>query len=148
MCRHQKQGLTFMLNREKGWDLHGSRTDVWRSYMDLNSTLRYIWPVPPVITWLLCCCSDPLRYQNTLSRHSQLEPPPDFKGGCLADCMGLGKTLSMLSLIAANPFSARALKFCGGDSYQALTKRIKATLIVVPFSCKTCHNVVSAMALC
>lgn len=28
ICRYQKQGLTFMLNREKGWDLSGSRTDV------------------------------------------------------------------------------------------------------------------------
>lgn len=41
-----------MLNREKGWDLSGSRNDVWRSYMDLHGTLRCVRPVLPVNLWL------------------------------------------------------------------------------------------------
>jgi SNF2 family DNA or RNA helicase len=82
-------------------------------------------------------CFDLFRYQNTLSGQSQLEPPPEFKGGCLADCMGLGKTLSMLSLIAANPFRAEDLETGGGVLVQESAQLVKATLIVVPFSRKT-----------
>jgi hypothetical protein len=64
--RHQKQALTFMLGREKGWDLTGSRRDLWRSYVDSRGTARY---------------------QNILSGRCQIQPPCPFNGGIL------GKTL-------------------------------------------------------
>ena len=51
--------------------------------------------------------------------------------------MGLGKTLSMLSLIAANPFRAEDLETGGGVLVQESAQLAKATLIVVPFSRKT-----------
>jgi hypothetical protein len=51
--------------------------------------------------------------------------------------MGLGKTLSMLSLIAANPFRAEDLETGGGVLVQESAHLVKATLIVVPFSRKT-----------
>lgn len=51
--------------------------------------------------------------------------------------MGLGKTLTMLSLIAANPFLAKDLETSEGVMVQESTQRVKATLIVVPFSRKT-----------
>jgi SNF2 family DNA or RNA helicase len=50
--------------------------------------------------------------------------------------MGLGKTLTMLSLIAANPFLAENLETDEGIVGQESTRCIKSTLIVVPFSRK------------
>lgn len=41
-----------MVNREKGWDLGGSRTDVWRSYADQHGTLRYVGPNLLMKMWL------------------------------------------------------------------------------------------------
>lgn len=51
--------------------------------------------------------------------------------------MGIGKTLTMLSLIAVNPFLAEDLATGTGIMVQEFTRRIKATLIIVPFSRKT-----------
>ena len=108
--RHQKQALTFLTQREDGWDLESGRTDVWKSFTDHNGRIRY---------------------RNTICGSSQLDPPPDFRGGCLADSMGLGKTLSMLSLIAAKPAVASA----GTSVSRGIpVNRVKATLIIVPAS--------------
>lgn len=56
--------------------------------------------------------------------------PPVFKGGILADQMGLGKSLSIIALIASDfdSLASRAprLKITG--------RMVKATLIVVPLS--------------
>lgn len=109
---HQKQALTFMLLREKGWDLTGTRPDVWKAHVDAFGVTRY---------------------RNSLSGHTQTQSPTPFRGGIMADEMGLGKTCSLLSLIANNPFRKvspsidRSLKM--GD-----TVRVKGSLVVVPFS--------------
>ena len=64
---------------------------------------------------------------------SQKQEPPDCRGGLLADQMGLGKTLTMISLIALNPsLSREPIKFTAHGSLRC----IKSTLIVVPFTCK------------
>jgi SWI/SNF-related matrix-associated actin-dependent regulator of chromatin subfamily A3 len=107
--RHQKQALTFLQRRERGWDFVTSAPDIWKSYTDRPGRQRY---------------------RNVICGESQAEPPPLFQGGCLADPMGLGKTLSVLSLIALCP--ARTLT--EGASTVHTTPRIKATLIVVPAS--------------
>lgn len=31
---HQKQGLTFMLERERGWRLHEPNGDMWSQHVD------------------------------------------------------------------------------------------------------------------
>lgn len=50
----------------------------------------------------------------------------------MADQMGLGKTLTMISLIALHPAQvASSLVFTA----QGTIRRIKTTLIVVPFPC-------------
>ncbi|KAJ8131633.1 hypothetical protein O1611_g1992 [Lasiodiplodia mahajangana] len=109
---HQKRALTFLLGREKGWDLCGSRRDIWRSYIDQF---------------------DRMRYQNTLSGYSQGERPPDFRGGILADDMGLGKTVTMLALIGLT----LSLERCGCQATPTKTMQspfTRGTLVVVPLS--------------
>ncbi|KAK0378998.1 DNA repair protein rad5 [Colletotrichum limetticola] len=76
---HQKQGLTFMLERERGWRLHEPNGDVWSQHVDEFGRTTYI---------------------NNVNSSFRCTPPAPFKGGILADFMGLGKTLSMISLIA------------------------------------------------
>ena len=98
LYKHQKQALTFMLQREEGWGLDGHRRDVWKS--------------DPV--------AGRLTYINTITGRRQYKPPPCFRGGLLIDAPGLGKSLSIIALIAAdrakNPNST--------------------TLLIVPKSCK------------
>jgi SWI/SNF-related matrix-associated actin-dependent regulator of chromatin subfamily A3 len=71
------------------------------------------------------------RYINNITGEQQKEPPFDFKGGILADDMGLGKTLSTIALIVhgrnQQPMHAHSNVTAG-------FRRIKSTLIVVPFS--------------
>ena len=66
---HQRQALSFMLAREQGWCLDGTRADVWKAH---------------------CGSHGITRYRNSLTGHSQLEAPPPFRGGIIADEMGLG----------------------------------------------------------
>ncbi|KAM0461239.1 hypothetical protein ACHAPV_004557 [Trichoderma viride] len=72
MQSHQLQALTFMLQREQGWAWDGSRPDIWEFFV------------------------------NKVSESVETETPPQFYGGIIADPMGLGKTLSMISLIASD----------------------------------------------
>ncbi|KAL7814678.1 SNF2 family N-terminal domain-containing protein [Trichoderma aethiopicum] len=80
MKSHQLQALTFMLQREQGWAWDGSRPDLWE----------------------FCPESTGSYYLNRVSGAAQVEEPPQFYGGIIADSMGLGKTLSMISLIASD----------------------------------------------
>jgi SNF2 family DNA or RNA helicase len=74
------------------------------------------------------------RYRNTITGLAQIEKPPEFAGGILADHMGLGKTLSVLALIAANPANHVAKPNRGFDASRCC--KAKSTVIVVPFSCE------------
>ena len=98
LYKHQKQALTFMLEREEGWGLDGPRRDVWKSDL-VAGRLTYI---------------------NTITGRRQYKPPPSFRGGLLIDAPGLGKSLSIIALIAA------------GRAKNARS----TTLLVVPKSCK------------
>lgn len=76
--------------------------------------------------------SDVKRYINTITGECYDAQPPEFRGGLLADSMGLGKSLSMLSLITANQ--------CGDTEdipTNPNTVAVKTTLLVVPFTCKS-----------
>ena len=44
----------------------------------------------------------PVSFINRVSNTSQLDEPPEFRGGIIADPMGLGKTLTMISLVATD----------------------------------------------
>ncbi|KAK4060672.1 hypothetical protein Trihar35433_10080 [Trichoderma harzianum] len=102
--RHQRQALTFMHQRELGWALNGSRPDLWE-YMGNNQRHCFV---------------------NHVSNAYQEEEPEDFSGGIIADPMGLGKTLTMISLVA----SAAQLHKLVMDDDDVVTSA--TTLIIVP----------------
>ncbi|KAK4164613.1 SNF2 family N-terminal domain-containing protein [Cladorrhinum sp. PSN259] len=82
LAKHQKQALTFMLGRENGWSWDGSRPDIWE-VEDLENGKDQC-------------------FINRISNRAQTEMPPQFYGGIIADPMGLGKTLSMIALVASD----------------------------------------------
>ena len=64
---------------------------------------------------------------NTISGDCQTDEPPQFCGGIIADPMGLGKTLTIIALVAADMDVAKEI-----DSYiEADNQDIGATLVVV-----------------
>jgi hypothetical protein len=72
------------------------------------------------------------RYLNTITGESCDAEPPEFRGGLLADSMGLGKSLSTISLIAANPAGVGEVSTMSLD-----IAAVKTTLLVVPSTCKS-----------
>ena len=62
---------------------------------------------------------------------SQNAPPPACPGGLLADQMGLGKSLTVISLIASNTCKTREPITFTSEGY---LKRLKSTMVVVPYS--------------
>ncbi|OHW90951.1 alpha-mannosyltransferase [Colletotrichum incanum] len=78
--RHQKQALTFMLRRERGWGFLDGQSDIWR-VIDTAERRSFV---------------------KMISECHQYEEPPQFYGGIIADPMGLGKTLTMIALIATD----------------------------------------------
>jgi SWI/SNF-related matrix-associated actin-dependent regulator of chromatin subfamily A3 len=65
-------------------------------------------------------------YINNVSGYSTDEAPPDFRGGLLADNMGLGKTLSIICLIAANQASQPT------TINYIVSAVVKTTLLIIP----------------
>jgi SNF2 family DNA or RNA helicase len=107
--RHQKQALTFMLRREQGWTFDVQGQDIWEA-ADTSQGRFYI---------------------NHISETDQTEPPPQFCGGIIADPMGLGKTLTMISLIAHDLCTSHPM--VGRWNGNLVDKpHVAATLIVVP----------------
>ncbi|KAA8573931.1 hypothetical protein EYC84_005476 [Monilinia fructicola] len=80
LLKHQKQGLHFMTNREKERNYEmKDKCDLWKlSYGNNGQKVYY----------------------NVITGDQERKNPPQVLGGILADMMGLGKTLSMLSLVA------------------------------------------------
>jgi SNF2 family DNA or RNA helicase len=106
--RHQKQALTFMYRRERGWAFEDDDHDIWE--MADTSQGRY--------------------FINRVSDAHQDEPPPQFSGGIIADPMGLGKTLTMIALAASDIDQVGTPP----EFWDAVEDKpvVQATLIVVP----------------
>ncbi|KAI1775225.1 SNF2 family N-terminal domain-containing protein [Hypoxylon cercidicola] len=84
LLKHQKQGLFFMTTREQP-----------RQFGDDGKVAESFWQIRHGNNRQKI-------YYNVITGHSQREPPPETFGGILADMMGLGKTLSILSLVASS----------------------------------------------
>lgn len=77
------------------------------------------------------------RYINNVTGESQSCPPPNFRGGILADAMGLGKTLTMLALITSDTLShagSSGFDTVGPTRSSTSYPIVRTTLIVVPLS--------------
>ena len=108
LYKHQKQALTFMMQRERGWAIDGHRKDLWTAQEDSYGRMLY---------------------SNTISGQKQTRPPQEFRGGLLIDAPGLGKSLSIISLIASD-YEGTAQNRCR----EASSSR---TLLIVPKTRKT-----------
>lgn len=90
LLKHQKQALYFMMNREKPLSEHSNTKladPIWQKKLGHGGQTFYY---------------------NVLTGHSERHPPPETLGGILADMMGLGKTLSVLSLVVGTSKEAEA----------------------------------------
>lgn len=82
----------------------------------------------------LCTADIRKSFINTVSGDHQCEEPQQFLGGIIADPMGLGKTLTMIALIATDLQGYRTGEFAFEQSaYDVETN--KTTLVVVPPPC-------------
>ena len=104
---HQKQALTFMTQRERGWATDGNRKDIWKEEQGPFGRLMY---------------------QNLISGMRQMTRPVQFRGGLLIDAPGLGKSLSIIALILSDAEGQ-------GRSIQE-TSPLSPTLLVVPKTCE------------
>jgi SNF2 family DNA or RNA helicase len=110
--KHQRQALTFMLGREKGWNFDSNTSDIWESFESTQGQ------------WFI----------NKISDTNQLEAPPPFSGGIVADPMGLGKTLTMIAL-AATDLNNVGPTAHGYEELNECKPAVQTTLIVVPQPC-------------
>ncbi|KAF2993054.1 hypothetical protein E8E14_000814 [Neopestalotiopsis sp. 37M] len=108
--QHQKQALTFMRNREAGWNLLGDRTDIWSLKKEPNGDIGYI---------------------NNIDSSVHHRQPSLFRGGILADDMGSGKSLSMIALLA-HDMDRRAIRRCNLTPGENETHGYNTTLIIMP----------------
>jgi SNF2 family DNA or RNA helicase len=74
------------------------------------------------------------RFLNRVSNTHQDNPPPDFNGGIIADPMGLGKTLTMLALVATDlePVSSLITQNDFFDDPDRSLPTTPATLVIMP----------------
>lgn len=115
-----------MLKREDGWRYDGSPDDLWVKDVDETGVMY-------VIRYYILLGVDIYRYTNMITEVSQKCPPAECRGGLLADQMGLGKSLTMIALIALNASKSTQIFIPYNEGH---LKRLKSTLLVVPYSRK------------
>ena len=120
LLAHQKQALHFLTNKEEKRVFSENDEDnnsLWR--------LRYRPNGAPT-------------YYNVITGTEERNKPPEVLGGILADMMGLGKTLSILSLIVGSLEVANEWEQIGHlpelDGDRVLIRNSKTTLLVSPLS--------------
>ena len=128
LLAHQKQALYFMTAKELGQgqdEAEGEEDSKGQLIFKGNS----LWHLTRER-------NGGHQYYNIISGHTQRETPQVCRGGILADMMGLGKTLSVLSLCAS---TRQAAKDWARDTPTSVAggtrmKNIKTTLLVAPLS--------------
>ena len=78
-----------------------------------------------------------IRYTNNVTGETLNHPPPAFRGGILADAMGLGKTLSAIALLTSGVqgFDQRHnWENLGSPLTGTAPTSLKTTLVIVPLS--------------
>ncbi|PGH18348.1 hypothetical protein AJ80_04526 [Polytolypa hystricis UAMH7299] len=111
LLKHQKQALWFMTEKEKPRRFGPNdedNTSLWRTIYQPNGRKMYRDLISGTCVW---------------------DEPPQVLGGLLADMMGLGKTLSILSLVVSSLPQAREWAAMGIGSGNT-----KTTLLVSPLS--------------
>lgn len=88
-----------MLKREQSWAFY-TDSDIWKA-RDTHTGLQYVL-VPSIITNFSLLKAVLSRFINNVSGTVHFEEPQAFRGGIVADPMGLGKTLTMISLAATD----------------------------------------------
>lgn len=111
--------------------------------MEVDQIFGRRWTVEATLCdspFCLCCAfwTDRVRsFLNRISGKRQADEPPPFYGGIIADPMGLGKTLTMIALIASDTYNPalREPSVPGG----VVEKACGTTLVIVPPACKGEH---------
>ncbi|ORY63115.1 SNF2 family N-terminal domain-containing protein [Pseudomassariella vexata] len=141
LLEHQKQGLYFMTKKEQP-----------RKLIENGKTPNSIWQMS-------FGANGQKQYHNVITGDTCRQPPPETYGGILADMMGLGKTLSILSLVTSSldaavewsqsapvqPHTSSVRKNKPGPrgfeppvaqslDLTRLTRNVRATLLVCPLS--------------
>nr|POE94423.1 putative swi/snf-related matrix-associated actin-dependent regulator [Quercus suber] len=111
---HQKQALSFLTDHERddqSWE-QGASHSLWKQNKDGRG------------------------WYHVVTGDKVMDRPAAVQGGMLADSMGLGKTLSILALIAARQDAAKAFEQTGLDAElsKSVERCAKTTLIVCPKS--------------
>lgn len=119
LLSHQKQGLYFMTDREKAKEFtdQEDKNSLWRLSHRPNGQPMFF---------------------NVITGREERSRPPETRGGILADMMGLGKTLSILSLIIGSLDDAlewsKQSPPAATDTGITLKRNSKTTLLVAPLS--------------
>ena len=118
---HQKQGLHFLIDHESHDEnvqdsKDAAKFSLWKKTTKVSG--HDVW-------------------YNVITGHELREKPEPVYGGILADMMGLGKTLSILSLVAATVPEAHAFKIKQTSKEQeekGVKRNAQGTLIICPTS--------------
>ncbi|KAI9736111.1 MAG: hypothetical protein M1818_006287 [Claussenomyces sp. TS43310] len=120
LLSHQKQGLYFMTNKERErvyGENEADNSSLWRLRIGNNGQKSYY---------------------NVITGQEERQSPPQVLGGILADMMGLGKTLSILSLLISSLDEskewAERMPPPPVDDDVPLKRNCKTTLLVSPLS--------------
>ncbi|KAK2789973.1 hypothetical protein FQN52_005781 [Onygenales sp. PD_12] len=118
LLQHQKQALWYMTEKEKPRKIGNEKEEnnsLWRIHYEPNG--RKV-------------------YRDIVSGVCSQDEPPQVYGGLLADMMGLGKTLSILSLVLSSQLQSLEWEMQTVDkaSSNPTVRNVKSTLLVSPLS--------------